>query len=131
MKCLHGPLQENTSEGMGIKSLSVEVVFRPVRRELHDMLFCSCFAKARSEPERNEDLNIIPVSVRPCVSCLTSHTYRIDCTKLSICILLFWYCFRLHFQLHFRVLLRSEKGMAMHSLCETSCPPRTVHYIRL
>ncbi len=48
----------------------------------------------------------------------------------------FWlhsgYYFRLHFRyyfrLHFRVLLQSENGIAMHSLCETSCPPRTVHF---
>ncbi len=46
--------------------------------------------------------------------------------------LLFWFYFRLHFRyyfrLHFRVQFQSEKGIAVHFLCETSCPPRTVHY---
>ena len=45
------------------------------------------------------------------------------------------YYFRLHFsfylRFHFRVLLQTEKGIAMHSLCETSCPPRTVHFLFL
>ncbi len=41
------------------------------------------------------------------------------------------YYYRLHFRyffrLHFRVLLQSGRGIAMHYLCETSCPLRTVH----
>ncbi len=41
----------------------------------------NCFAKARSEPERNEDLNIlrpsVRLSVRSSVSCLTTPAYRI------------------------------------------------------
>ncbi len=44
------------------------------------------------------------------------------------------YFFLLHFwhyiRFRFWVLLQSEKGIAMHSLCETSCPPRTVHLER-
>ncbi len=35
-----------------------------------------------------------------------------------------WY----YFWLHFRVPLHNEKGIAIHFLCETSCPPRTIHY---
>ena len=38
--------------------------------------------------------------------------------------------FGYYFQFHFRVLLQSEKGTAVHSLCETSCLPRTVHFLR-
>ncbi len=34
-----------------------------------------CFAKARSEPERNYDLNIVRPSVRPSVSCETAHVH--------------------------------------------------------
>ncbi len=56
-----------------------------------------------------------------------------QCNSLSVCLCV-CVCvryFRLHsryyFWFHFCVLLQSEKGIAMHSLCETSCPPRTVH----
>ncbi len=56
----------------------------------------------------------LPVTTSGCTSGTTS-----GCTS--------GYYFWLHFRLHFRVPLQSEKGIAMHSLCETSCPPRTVH----
>ncbi len=35
--------------------------------------------------------------------------------------------FRYYCQLHLPVLLQSNQGIAIHSLCEISCPPRTVY----
>ena len=34
-----------------------------------------------------------------------------------------------YFWLHFRALLQNEKGIAIHFLCKTSCPPRTFHHL--
>ncbi len=47
----------------------------------------NCFAKACSEPERNEDLNIVCPSIRVLsVSCLTPHAYSLVSRELSTCI---------------------------------------------
>ena len=59
------------------------------------------------------ETKIWTLSVCSSLSCLTSPHYGI----------------RLHFRYYSRVLLQSEKGIAMHSLCETSCPLRTVHFL--
>ncbi len=75
--------------------------------------------------ERNEDLNIVRPSVRSSVrSCLVWQLLLTGLSAVScplVYSLVIWF--------HFPVLLQSEKGIAMQSLCETSCPPGTVQFL--
>ena len=85
--------------------------------------FSDCFTKARSEPEQNEDLNIISVwllSVLSDVSRLQYHRNSVLSDLFLVCIS------------QWPVYTKTRccpmwKGIVWHSLYETSCPLRTVH----
>ncbi len=100
---------------MNLKSLYEYVNYMRVIQEENDMklVFCKGLLRARAK-RRCEHCPFVRPSVPPSVSCLPYPAYRIVC-ELSTCIMLF------------PVLLKGEKGIAMHSLCKTSCPSRTVH----
>ncbi len=89
-------------------------------------MFCLIIVSQRLGQSRSETkIWTLSVSSFVClsVSCLTTPAYRTTSGCIS------GYYIRLHFRLQFWVLLKSEKGIAMHSLCETSCALRTVHFI--